>query len=193
MHMRLGLPHTGVMRQPSVDPMRGMTMRTLRSVATIAVGVMALLLPACGGDDGADGGSSPALTSAAETSASGEESVAVTLQEFAVGLDPASAEAGPVTFDVTNIGPDDVHEFVVIATELAATDLPTDADGAVDEEGEGIEVVDEIEDIPVDGNETLTVDLAAGSYVLICNIVEDEDGEVVAHYANGMRTEFAVG
>ena len=167
-------------------------MQTLRSIATIAFGVMALLLPACGGDDGADSGPSPEATSAAET-ASGETSVAATLQEFAIGLDPASAEAGPVTFDVTNIGPDDVHEFVVIATELAATDLPTDADGAVDEEGDGIEVVDEIEDIPVEGNESLTVDVDAGSYVLICNIVEDEDGEIVAHYANGMRTAFAVG
>ena len=187
-HMRLGFEDAGV-GVPTISA-RGGTMKTLRSTAIIAAGVMALLLAACGGDEGDDDGTSPAATSDA---ASGEQSVAVTLQEFAVGLDPASVEAGSVTFDVTNVGPEDVHEFVVIATELAATDLPTDSDGAVDEEGEGMEVVDEIEDIPVDGNESLTVDLDAGSYVLICNIVEEEGGEVIAHYANGMRTELAVG
>ena len=85
--------------------------------------------------------------------------MAVTLQEFAVSADPASVPAGSVTFDVTNDGPDDVHEFVVIKTDLAPTDLPTDKDGAVLEDGEGMEVVDEIEDIPVGETPTLTVDL----------------------------------
>jgi hypothetical protein len=37
------------------------------------------------------------------------------------------------------------------------------------------------------------VDLESGSYVLICNIVEKEEGgEVESHYQNGMRTEFTV-
>jgi len=36
------------------------------------------------------------------------------------------------------------------------------------------------------------VDLDAGNYVLICNIVEEEDGETVSHYQEGMRTPFTV-
>ncbi len=61
------------------------------------------------------------------------------------------------------------------------------------EKGKGIEVVDEIEDIPVGENPTLTVDLDAGTYVLICNILQKEsDGTLEAHYSEGMRASFTV-
>jgi uncharacterized cupredoxin-like copper-binding protein len=104
-----------------------------------------------------------------------------------------STSAGEVTFEVTNDGPEDIHEFVVIKTDLDVAELATDADGAVDEAGEGMEVIDEIEDLAVGASETLMLTLEAGSYVLICNIVEEEDGETEAHYALGMRTAFTVG
>jgi uncharacterized cupredoxin-like copper-binding protein len=120
----------------------------------------------------------------------GGEDVDVTLQEFAVGADPSSVSAGSVTFNIENIGPDDVHEFVVIRTDLDPTALPTDETGAVEETGEGMEVVDEVEDIPVGDTPTLTVDLTAGSYVLICNIYDEAEQE--AHYSEGMRTAFTV-
>jgi hypothetical protein len=56
-----------------------------------------------------------------------------------------------------------------------------------------MEVVDEIEDIPVGETPTLTVDLEPGAYALICNIVQEEpDGTLEAHYAEGMRTGFTV-
>ncbi|MGZ8602968.1 MAG: hypothetical protein ACXWXN_10685 [Actinomycetota bacterium] len=164
-----------------------------RTITIGAAMVLALvLLPACGSDDGGgDTGSDTATETASD--AGGEATVAVTLQEFAVSADPGSAAAGSVTFDVTNDGPDDVHEFVVIKTDLGPTDLPTDKDGAVVEGGEGMEVVDEIEDIPVGEAPTLTVDLEAGAYVLICNILQEEpDGTLEAHYAEGMRTGFTV-
>lgn len=162
-----------------------------RAIAVGAAAVMALvLLPACGGDEGGDTGGDAATETASE---GGATTVAITLEEFAVSADPASAPAGSVTFDVTNDGPDDVHEFVVIKTDLAPTDLPTDKDGAVVEGGEGMEVVDEIEDIPVGETPTLTIDLEAGSYALICNILQEEpDGTLEAHYAEGMRTGFTV-
>jgi uncharacterized cupredoxin-like copper-binding protein len=145
----------------------------VRASAFVACAVVViLLLPACGGDD---------------------DTVAATLQEFAVSADPASVTAGSVTFDVSNDGPDDVHEFVVIATDLGPTELPVDEDGAVDEGGEGIEVVDEIEEIPVGESRSLTVDLEAGNYVLICNILQEEpNGTLEAHYSEGMRTGFTV-
>ena len=137
-----------------------------------SVAVVILLLPACGSDD---------------------NTVAVTLQEFAVAADPASVPAGSVTFDVTNDGPDDVHEFVVIATDLGPTELPVDEDGAVEEGGEGMEVVDEIEDIEVGDTASVTATLEAGAYVLICNILQEEDdGTMEAHYSEGMRTGFTV-
>ena len=151
--------------------------------AAAALALAVMLLPACGGDDGGT----------ADPTDAADGTVAITLKEFAVAADPASVPAGSVTFNVTNEGPDDVHEFVVIATDLGATELPVDDDGAVLETGEGMEVVDEIEDIPVGEAPTLTVDLAAGNYVLICNILQKEpDGTLEAHYSVGMRTGFTV-
>lgn len=114
----------------------------------------------------------------------------VTLQEFAVIPAQDLASAGAITFNIENTGPDDIHEFVVIKTDLASDALPTDENGAVTEEGGGMEVIDEIEDIPVGDTPSLTVDLDAGNYVLICNIWDEEEEE--AHFALGMRTAFTV-
>jgi hypothetical protein len=39
----------------------------------------------------------------------------------------------------------------------------------------------------------LTLDLEAGTYVLLCNLVEEEDtGEVESHFAEGMHAMFTV-
>jgi uncharacterized cupredoxin-like copper-binding protein len=153
-------------------------------LATIgAVVLMVGLVPACGGDDEGGGDGAAGGGDAGST-------VAITLQEFSVGTVPASAPAGAVTFEVSNIGPDDVHEFVVISTDLGPTELPTAEDGSVLETGEGMEVIDEIEDVPVDASETLAVDLEAGPYVLICNIYDKAEKE--SHYQEGMRTGFTV-
>jgi uncharacterized cupredoxin-like copper-binding protein len=146
-----------------------MRVQTRRWMAVSMAAGLALVAASCGDD---------------------EETVQITLQEFAVGADPASVPAGSVTFEATNEGPDDVHEFVVIATDLAITELPTVEDGSVDEAGEGLEVIGEIEDIPVDDTQSVTLDLEAGSYALICNIYDADEDE--AHYQEGMRTAFTV-
>jgi uncharacterized cupredoxin-like copper-binding protein len=116
--------------------------------------------------------------------------VDVTLQEWAVLPDPGSVSAGDVTFSITNDGPEDIHEFVVIQTDLAPGDLPTDETGAVSEDGEGMTVIGEVEDVEVGASEELTVSLDPGDYVLICNIYSEEEDE--AHYAMGMYVAFTV-
>jgi uncharacterized cupredoxin-like copper-binding protein len=130
------------------------------------------------------------LVAAACSSDEGGGTVAVTLQEFAVVPAESSIGAGEVTFEVTNEGPDDVHEFVVFKTDLAPDALPTGEDGSVDEAGEGLTLIDEIEDIAVGDAPNLTVDLEAGSYVLICNIYDATEDE--AHYQEGMFVGFTV-
>jgi hypothetical protein len=109
----------------------------------------------------------------------------VTLTEFSIGVDPVTVPAGSVTFEVTNEGPADVHEFVLFSTELGLTELPTLEDGTVDETGAGVELVDEIEDIAVGDTQALTVDLEAGPYVVICNISEEHMGELEVHNRKG--------
>ena len=130
------------------------------------------------------------LVAAACSSDEGGGTVAVTLQEFAVVPAESSIAAGEVTFEVTNEGPDDVHEFVVFKTDLAPGALPTGEDGSVDETGEGLELIDEIEDIAVGDATTLTVSLDAGNYALICNIYDATEDE--AHYQEGMFVGFTV-
>ena len=153
--------------------------RIWRMVGLIAAGSLALV--GC-----TSGGATPS-----PVAGGGEATtVAVTLQEWAVVPAADSAPAGEVTFEVTNDGPEDIHEFVVLRTDLVPADLPVDENGVVSEEGEGIEVIDEIEDIPVDASEDLTVSLDAGSYVLLCNIWSEDEGE--AHYQTGMRVAFTV-
>jgi uncharacterized cupredoxin-like copper-binding protein len=150
-----------------------MEVKSRRRLAIAVLSVVLLSLAACGGGE--------------------ETTVAVTVQEFSVLPAQDSAPAGSITFDVENTGPEDTHEFVVIKTDLAPDALPTAEDGSVDETGEGIdEVIGEIEDIATGSTETLTVDLEAGSYVLLCNIVEEEGGDTLVHYQLGMRTGFTV-
>lgn len=150
----------------------------MRLIAITAV--LALLVPACAAPAASPGGGNGA----------GSTTVNVTVQEWAVVPAADSAPVGPVTFTVTNDGPEDVHEFVILATDLDPSELPVDEHGAVTEEGEGIEVIDEIEDIPVGETQELTVELGAGNYVLLCNIYTEDEDE--AHYELGMRTAFEV-
>ena len=142
--------------------MRQARIRLLSMVAVVALGVAAA---ACGGGGG----------------------VKATESDFKIELGSSSAKAGEVTFNVENNGPS-VHEFVVFKTDLAQDALPTKQDEngieIVDEEGQGVEHIDEIEDIAVGSSQDLKVNLAAGKYVLICNLP--------AHYTQGMHTAFTV-
>lgn len=149
-----------------------------RTALAFAVLIAGLVLSGCGGENGGGGGVGGVVD--------------VTLQEFSVIPAQDSVSAGNVTFRAENTGPDDPHELVVIKTDLSPEALPTTEEGGVDEEGEGIEVIGEIEEFPPGETRSASFDLEAGSYVLICNIVEEEDGELEAHYQLGMRTGFTV-
>src|SRR5919201_5661547 len=146
---------------PSVDDREGSTVSIRRFLAALFASSL-FLLPACGGGGG----------------------IGVTLADYTVTPDESSAPAGDVTFDVTNDA-EQTHEFVVFQTDLPEDQLPTNEDGDVDEEGEGVQLIDEIEDIEGGDTQSLTVTLTAGSYVLICNLP--------GHYRQGMHASFTVG
>ena len=156
----------------------------LRTIA--AVSIIALAMSAC-----ATSQASPSPTAApSPTGAAGAGTIEITLQEWAVVPATTSVAAGDVTFQVTNAGPADVHEFVVVKTDLDPAALPTEATGKVTESGAGMEVIDEVEDIPVGQSQELKITLAAGKYILLCNIYDETEKE--AHYKMGMRTPFDV-
>ena len=133
-------------------------MKRLLVLAAAAV----LVIPACSSDDGG---------------------IDVTVSDFKVEPAETSAPAGELTFDITNDA-EQTHEFVIFKTDLAPDALPVGDDGDVDEEGEGVEHIDEIEDITGGSTQSLTVSLDAGNYVFICNLP--------GHYDQGMHAAFTV-
>jgi uncharacterized cupredoxin-like copper-binding protein len=135
--------------------------RLQRLIAVPAAVMLGLVAASCGGGGG----------------------IGATLADYSITLDESSGDAGDLTFDVTNDA-EQTHEFVIFQTDLAEDALPTNEDGDVDEEGEGVTLIDEIEDVEAGSDRSLTVTLDAGNYVFICN--------VPGHYRQGMHTTFTV-
>ncbi|MGZ4695014.1 MAG: cupredoxin domain-containing protein [Acidimicrobiales bacterium] len=124
-----------------------------------------------------------AATACGSDSVASTGPVSVSLVEHKIDPSNTKAKAGTVTFDIRNDGTE-THEFLVVKSDLDPKALPLDEEGAVDEKGEGLEFIDEREDIEPGGTAKLTVDLQPGKYVLLCNL---ED-----HYSMGMATAFTV-
>jgi hypothetical protein len=116
------------------------------------------------------------------------ETVDVLESEWLVQPDPASVEAGEVTFNVDNQGSEEHELFIVEGDDPGA--LPTKADGSLDEDQLGhAEAIGHIEGIQAGSSKSDTFELEAGSYLLVCNLV-DEMGDV--HFAEGMVSPFTV-
>lgn len=130
-------------------------------------------LAACGGDDD-------------------DARVEVTLSEWIVEPAPADSAAGEIEFVGDNVGAE-THELVVIRAD-SADGLPTDDDGAVVEDDlEAGALIGEIEDVLTKTSKSVTLELEAGNYVLLCNITEEEtDGTIESHFEKGMHAEFTV-
>ena len=149
-----------------------------RRAAVVAVVVMLVsLIAACGDDDDGDD----------EAGGGGGEELDVVLSEFVVEPENGSVAAGEVTFVADNQGAE-VHELLVVDAD-SPDELPVDADGAFDEAAFGADkILGEAEDIAPGDQAEVTVDVEPGNYVLLCNLVEMEGGEVESHFAMGMRT-----
>lgn len=135
----------------------------LRKLALIAV-PLAIVAAACGGD--------------------GEDAdVTVTLHDDEITLSTDSVAAGDLTFEGVNEGTV-THEFevFVVPDGVDANALPMDGDVATADET--LEVVDEVEDLAPGTSAPLNLNLAAGTYAVLCNLP--------GHYAAGMHTTFTV-
>src|SRR5437016_618757 len=164
-------------------------------LATIAL-VMVGAFVACSSDDNSPSNgatnTAAATTRTATTSASGGNTVTVKLQEWSINPDVKTVNAGPVTFNVKNIGPAQKHEFVILKTDLAPAALPKKEDGTVDEEGAGITSPGEIADLAAGEQKSTSVDLTPGKYIFICNLVDQGDTGTEVHFNEGMDTQFTV-
>lgn len=149
----------------------GLRFKGVAARLTLA-GVAGLSLGACGSGEVTewDGGDEPS------------NDLTGTIREWAVEVSSSSANAGTVTFTVTNEGTIG-HEFLVVKTDIPDGEIPLDGDHFSEDAG-GIEVIDEIGEYAKETTETLTVDLTAGKYQLVCNLP--------GHYEAGMHTAFTV-
>jgi uncharacterized cupredoxin-like copper-binding protein len=138
-----------------------MTTTTRHLVRLLSMSLLAaLLLAGCGGP--------PAVTA--------------TLTDTAIQVSSATMPAGSITFHITNTSAAELHEFVIIRTDLDADQLPLGADGNVDEEK--LSSPGEKGDIAAGQSGDLTIALPAGRYMFICN----QPG----HFKAGMHTVFTV-
>lgn len=177
--------------------MRARFGRRLFAVVVVLAALVAVLAVAGCGDDSSDDSGSASTTTAATTTAEATtaastaegtatgggpgEVVEVTLgspQPFSLVPSVTSVPAGEVTFDVVNEG-SMVHEMVVVPAPDGVEAL-RQPDGSASEEG----ALGEVADLEAGASGTLTVDMPAGDYVLLCNLP--------GHFAGGMWAEFTV-
>ena len=165
-----------------------------------AAGLM-LGLAGCSSEKSSPGATvSTSSTRPAETSqtpsAATPSGVTVVVSEWMIKPQPASYEAGSVTFNVKNIG-QTVHQMTLLKTDLAPNALPTNADGSANEDAQGITLVGKTDEVNPAVSKSLTVNLELGTYVLICNILQTMNGpntlaRPLAHYAQGQAVAFTV-
>lgn len=153
-----------------------------------SLAALAMVAAACGDDEEeeatatAEGTAEVTATEEAELSVDPNAPVVnAELGDFFITPDVSEIEAGPVTFNASNVGAIP-HELVVIRTDLPVDQLPVE-NGKVDEAAAG-EEIGEIEEFEAGLTIAGTFDLAPGKYALICNIA--------GHYEGGMFTEFTV-
>ena len=106
--------------------------------------------------------------------------ITVDMKEYNITVTPSSIKAGTIKFGVRNIGTME-HEFDLIKTDLAPDKLPVDTGQAKAKE-DGL--VRQEKSIQPNKVGTTTVVLAAGHYLIICN--------VAGHYQLQMRAELKV-
>jgi uncharacterized cupredoxin-like copper-binding protein len=165
-----------------------------RTWAIAAVLVTALALAACGSSSGSKSSGDSKSSSTTSGNDSGGVSTDTTTKGTPVvvvvgdtqGTDgpmtmevaPTTAPAGDVTFTVRNTGTIK-HEMVVLKTDTPYDQLAVTA-GRVSEK----DSVGEVGDVEPGKSGSVTLKLAAGNYVLVCNIKD--------HYSMGMRAAFTV-
>jgi uncharacterized cupredoxin-like copper-binding protein len=145
--------------------------------------VAAILIAGCGGDDGTT--TTEAKTTAAAGGGAGA-TLTIKMGDFYFAPKNATAQAGKTTIEAPNEGSVE-HELVVFKTNMNPANLPTEANGEVDEkklEQEGAEELGEIEEVEPGETGSKEFNLTPGKYVMICNLP--------GHYAQGMYGSLTV-
>jgi uncharacterized cupredoxin-like copper-binding protein len=156
--------------------MRGVAM------AVALLTLSAVLVAGCGGSDENE---SAATTTEAVTEGNGSggggggQSVEIKMGDFFFNPKDATASAGSTTITAPNDGSVE-HELVLFKTNTNPADLPTKANGEVDEEklDQQAQEGGELADVEAGKVKSGKFNLTPGKYVMFCNLP--------GHYAAGM-------
>jgi uncharacterized cupredoxin-like copper-binding protein len=129
--------------------------------------------------------------SSSKSSASGGSETTVTLSDYSMTPNPNSVKAGDVKITAVNNGKLQ-HEVVIVRAD-AVTALPKKTDGSVDEEkiAEN-DKQGEVEDVATGTTKSATIALAAGDYVMFCNVVDGKAPNTISHFHMGMSSTLTV-
>lgn len=117
------------------------------------------------------------------TPSTAQSYVPAALSEWRVAA-PSTIKAGTINLETANFGTIQ-HELLVFKSDLAPSAFPTDAHGNIVEDGPGIDLVSDGDNIDPGHTQTRTVDLSQpGSYLFVCNIP--------GHFKAGMFTPVTV-
>lgn len=122
------------------------------------------------------------IASAAAPSASAATGATVSLTEWKVTV-AGTIKSGKTDLTIANVGVAP-HELLVFKSDLKPSAYPTDAAGDIKEEGAGVKLVSDGDNIDPAGTQARTVDLAPGKYLFVCNIP--------GHFKQGMFTVVTV-
>lgn len=107
-------------------------------------------------------------TSAAAPSASPGGAGTISLLEWKVVV-ASTMKAGPADLTIANQGTIP-HELLIFQSDLDPVAYPTDADGNIIEDGGGITLVSDGENVDPAGTQARSVDMTPGKYLFVCNI-----------------------
>ena len=137
-----------------------------RSIAALLGAALLVSVSACGGGGGS------------------ATTIRVEERDFDLTALKPSAKAGSLTLDIHNLGKIP-HEVLIVRTDLDGSKLPLTAAGdTVDEKNSALTILGSQRNILPGASATLTADLKAGNYVLLCNISQ--------HYKQHMWQQFKI-
>jgi hypothetical protein len=124
-------------------------------------------------------------------STGGGGKVNVTLAEWSITTGPNTVPKGPIEFTIKNNGQKQ-HDLVILRTNIPPDQLPTKSDGSVNTDAADITLEHTVDAIDSGDTTGRTYDMQPGTYALISNLVDDNNGAKTAQYGQGMRTGFTV-
>jgi uncharacterized cupredoxin-like copper-binding protein len=124
-------------------------------------------------------GTAAALVLASCGTGGGGRPLAVRETDYAIKPNASTVAHGKVKLTISNAGPTD-HELLIFKTDLPEDKLPLSGDQQEVNEDAIPKVFDTEADLPAGTHRQVSVTLAPGRYVLVCNLP--------GHYLDGMHT-----